>query len=270
VGEDPLLPPRPPEIRKPKTSHFTNTSVVFVDGTSVSDVDSVILGTGFERRFPFLSDGSALTVDPMARSPLNSSGEPGHLITNLRYVRPLYKQLVSLSSSFPPTALYILGLPNLSTSGNLNIAQTIFVINTILDPSLLPRRSESLAELRQSEQDLRSGGYDPDYVGHKLVTDRTWGCDYQDGIVEWLRERRAPYIPLPPKQVYNDRWRRDVLGFENIACMRNGWARIEKLGAEEIHKWVGDIESEEDWAEMMRKLIEWEKEKHGNGTCGAL
>jgi hypothetical protein len=241
-----------------------------VDGTSISDADSVILGTGFERRFPFLSEGGALTVDSMAQSPLNSSAEPGHLITNLRYVRPLYKHLVSLSSSFPSTALYILYLPTITTACTMAVAQTTFIVNTILDPSLLPSRSESLAELRQNEQKLRNDGYDPDYVGHKLVYDAVLGYDYQDGIMDWLREHGAPYNPLPPNQTYIERWRRDMLISGGLACLFNGWARIESLGKEEIHKWVGGMESEEDWVTMMRTLIEWEKEKHGDGTCGPL
>jgi hypothetical protein len=269
VGEDPLLPPNPPAIRKPKISHFTNTSVVFVDSTSISDADSIVLGTGFERRFPFLSEGGALTVDPMAQSPLNSSAEPGQLITNLRYIRPLFKHFMSLSSSFPSPVLYILGLPS-STACTSDIAQTIFIINTIIDPSFLPRRSELLADLRQNEQRLRDGGYDPDYIGHKLVNDPSFGFDYQDGIVEWLRARGAPYIPLPPAHMYVDRWRRELLSLGNIICLISGWKRVENLGEEEVQRWVGDIESEQDWLTMMRKLIEWEKEKQGKGTCGSL
>ena len=42
-------------IPKPRIAYFTNTSIVFEDGTSLSDVDSVILGTGYEFRIPFLS-----------------------------------------------------------------------------------------------------------------------------------------------------------------------------------------------------------------------
>jgi hypothetical protein len=239
-----------------------------MDGTSISDADSIILATGFERVVPFLSEGGLLTVDPMARSPLNSSAESGHLTTNLRYIRPLYKQIMSLSSSFPPTALYILGLPVYTPACTLDITQTLFIINAILDPSLLPRRSELLAELRQREQDLRDEGFDPDYIGHLLIDDKSMGFDYQDGIVQWLRERGARYMPLPPGQTYIDRWRRDLLSHVDLTCMIHGWERVAKLGEEEIHKWVADVESEQDWIIMMRKLIEWEKEESGDEDCG--
>jgi hypothetical protein len=251
----------PPAIEKPRISHFTNTSIIFVDGTSVSSVDSIILGTGYEKRVPFLSDGGALIVNPSARSPLNSSAERGPLTTNLRYIRPLYKQLVSLSSSFPPTAFYIVGLPVVTADCPTGVAQTLFIIDTILNPRLLPPRSELLAELRQHEQILRDRGYDPDDIGHKLVDDKSLGNDYQEEIVQWLRERGAP-LPFPFRRRWVENWRRVYLHFETYVELRNAWKRVRQLGEEDIQKWVGGLESERDWASMMGSLLEWwEKEK---------
>ncbi|XP_072176904.1 flavin-containing monooxygenase 5-like [Diadema setosum] len=44
---------------KPKISKFTETGVVFDDGTEVDDVDAVVFATGFEAKFPYL-DASIL------------------------------------------------------------------------------------------------------------------------------------------------------------------------------------------------------------------
>jgi hypothetical protein len=258
VNPNPLLPVPPGTVLKPRISHFTNSSIVFTDGTSTLDADSVILATGYEMRVPFLSAGNALTIDPTARSPLNSSAETGRLITNLRYLRPLYKQILSLSSEFPMNALYFVGLPIRIANCPSDVAQAIFINNTILDPSLLPPRSELLAELRMGEDELRRKGYDPDYIGHRLVDDVSSGSDYQDGVVQWLRERGAR-VPVDEGSRYVEPWRRWV--GENVGYLRNGWTRVDELGEGEIQKWVDRVETEEDWVRMMHKLVEWKKEK---------
>lgn len=52
-----------------------------------------------------------------------------------------------------------------------------------------------------------------------------------------------------------EQWRRDILGYQ---WLRRGWARIEELG--EGDKWTKNAETEEEWAEVMFKVNEWEKE----------
>jgi hypothetical protein len=251
----------PPAIRKPKISHFTNDSIVFIDGTSTSSADSLVLGTGYELRVPFLTAGRALTVDQNAHSPLNSSAELGHLITNLRYIRPLWRHTLSLSSEFPLGALYFVGLPVLTSPCHSSIAQSLLVANMIADPSILPSRSELLAELRRKEQELRDGGHDPDYVGHHLVSigekGESLGSDFQEEIVNWLRDRG---ISIGKGKFVSD-WRRWVGQMDVMLTLARAWSRVEEIGEKEVGRWVDGLESEDDWASMMHKLFDLQKEK---------
>lgn len=47
---------------KPNISTFTETSVIFEDGTVVEDLEEVIFATGYSISFPFLDD-SVIRVD---------------------------------------------------------------------------------------------------------------------------------------------------------------------------------------------------------------
>ncbi len=101
---------------KPPISHFTNTSVVFEDGTSLTSVDSLVLATGYEFRVPFLSQsppesGIDFPVLEVAPSTTANSTTAQVLTSNLRYIFPLYEHIFSLSPAHPPTALAFVGLP---------------------------------------------------------------------------------------------------------------------------------------------------------------
>ena len=217
---------------------------MFRDGTN-SDADSVLLGTGYELRIPFLDEGNTLVTDPSAHS--NVTHARG-LVTNLRYLFPLHKHVLSLSPSYPPNALAFIGLPIFVANCPSDIAQSLFAAHAIVNPNLLPPRNELLAELAIYEQELREKGYDPYYVGHRLLDGSS--SDYQDDLVRYLKKQGA--IPDDGKE-FVESWRREVL---NHTFLKRGWLRVEELGIEE--EWTKGLGTEEEWADLMRRLNDWQ------------
>lgn len=248
--DDPTgLPPH--EIRTP-VSHFTPTSIFFEDGSSCSDVDSIILGTGYEMRFPHLDHGKTLHTIPSANSNVTY---PIGLVTNLRYVFPLHRHILSLAPQYPPTALIFIGLPSAIANFPSDKAQSLFAAHALANPRILPSREEMLHELYIREETLRSAGRDPYYVGHRLINDTStprgnFGQDYQDALVEYLKESGA----LPDDGVrYVEGWRRRVTS--NSERLWDSWMRIEEMGGE--REWLDGVETEEEWADLMDRLVEW-------------
>ncbi|KAI6191502.1 hypothetical protein M3Y97_00235200 [Aphelenchoides bicaudatus] len=50
-------------VVKPNVASFTENGVVFEDGTSIDDVDTVIFATGYSFAFPYLEDGKLIEVN---------------------------------------------------------------------------------------------------------------------------------------------------------------------------------------------------------------
>lgn len=231
---------------------------MFEDGTSLDDVDSLILGTGYEFRVPFLSPpySSMLTVDP--KTSLNSTTAPS-LITNLRYIFPIYKHIFSLAPGIPPTALAFIGLPVLVANCPSDIAQSLLLSHAIANSSVLPTRERMLEELVEREDGLRHEGLDPYYVGHRLVSEGETDQDYQDGLVEYLKDVGA--LPKDGRK-YVEPWRR--MGRTQSQLLGRAWERVKEHGEE--RKWLEDVRSEDEWADLMQRLFDWQRayeEKHG-------
>lgn len=243
-------------IPKPAISHFTKNSIVFVDGTSASDVDSVVLGTGYENLIPFLSPPHAssllITTDPS--SSVNSS-TVHKLTTNKRYIFPLWKYIFSASPALPPTALSFIGLPTMIANCPSDNAQGLLVAHALANASLLPSREEMLAELIARENFLRERGFDPYQVGHRLVGSDMEPSDYQDDVVQFLLDRGVP-VPVDNESgKYVAPWRRRPL--EQLILLKNGWDRVQTRGEEA--QWIAGVESEQEWAALLDRLIEWER-----------
>ncbi|KAF9234989.1 hypothetical protein BU15DRAFT_89735 [Melanogaster broomeanus] len=236
---------------KPEISNFTSDAVVFADGSRAHDVDAVILGTGYDLRIPFLEDGGEALVKPKS-----SKRDDRVLTTNLRYLFPLHQHVFSLSSSYPTNALAFIGLPIFVANCPSDFAQSIYAAHIIANGSLLGSREELLKELDASEDELRSRGYDPYYIGHRLVDGSSF--DYQDSLIDYLKERKA--IPDDGTNFVED-WRREAGTFQHL---KRGWHRVEELG--EQGTWLQGVETEKDWADLMKRLDQWQKEwekQHG-------
>ncbi|CDO72046.1 hypothetical protein BN946_scf184943.g81 [Trametes cinnabarina] len=245
-------------IPKPRIAYFTNTSVVFEDGSVLDDVDSVILGTGYEFRVPFLSSphSSVLEVDP--DTSYNSTTAPT-LVSNLRYIFPLHRHIFSLAAEIPPTALSFVGLPVLVANCPSDIAQSLLIAHAIANASVLPSRAQMLDELVAREAALRAEGFDPYKVGHRLVASSETDHDYQDALVEYLKDVGA--LPHDGRK-FVEPWRRQSRAQSRL--LGRAWERVVRLGREK--DWLEGVETEEEWAELMARLARWQRsyeEEHG-------
>ncbi|KAF8168196.1 hypothetical protein B0H34DRAFT_779609 [Crassisporium funariophilum] len=239
---------------KPEILHFSSRGVVFKDN-SILDPDIVLLGTGYELQKPFLYAGNAIISDPSARD--NSSVNKA-LVTNSRYIFPLYRHILSLDPSYPTNALAFIGLPTSIANCPSDIAQSLFVANVIRDPTLLPPRPALLSELAAYEESLWNRGYDPYVIGHRMLNGTP--SDYQDDLVDFLKDRGA--IPNEgPKFV--ERWRRDIFTYQYL---KRGWQRIEGLGIGA--EWTNGVETEAQWADLMKRVNDWQRKWENKNGVG--
>ncbi|PCH40375.1 dimethylaniline monooxygenase [Wolfiporia cocos MD-104 SS10] len=237
---------------KPPIAYLTNYSVIFEDGTELFDIDAILLGTGYEFRIPFLSSpqSSVLLTDPATS--FNSSTAQT-LTTNLRYIFPLYQHIFSLAPTVPPTALTFIGLPVLIANCPSDFAQGQIVAHALANASLLPSHDEMLNDLISRERSVSARGYDPYYEGHRLVDGDTEAQDYQDSLVDYLKKNGA--IPDDGRK-YVEPWRR--ASRSQAPLLLRAWKRAGKLGEQE--RWLAGIETEDEWADLMARLAEWQRE----------
>ncbi|KAF9219777.1 FAD/NAD(P)-binding domain-containing protein [Gyrodon lividus] len=230
---------------KPEISYFTSDAVVFADNSRARDVESVILGTGYDLRIPFLENGGEVLVKSKS-----NERDDRVLTNNYRYLFPLHNHIFSLSPSYPTNALAFIGLPILVANCPSDSAQSIYAAHIIANASLLGSREELLEELDSNENDLRLRGYDPYYIGHRMVDGSTF--DYQDGLINYLKKRGA--IPDDGTNFVED-WRREAGAYQHL---KRGWKRVGELGQEEA--WLRGVKTEAEWADLMSRLNQWQKE----------
>ncbi|KAF8330455.1 uncharacterized protein EI90DRAFT_3060806 [Cantharellus anzutake] len=246
-------------IPKPRLSHFDRDAIYFEDGSSVTDVDSVILATGYRYIVPFLIAGNALVIDPNARSHNTSHIHPPPLLrltSNGKYMHPLYKHTMSLSSYFPPSSLFVFALPRIPPPALGDSAQAIFATRVIADPSLVANRISLLRELEEDEERLRRAGYDPDKRAHTLVDLGDLGQAsnlWMESLIDFLKERNVTGLPLPGSGGrYVDDWRRKHGDLRALVGMLFTWREVEKRG--ESEKLLAGRRTEKDWAELLDYL----------------
>ncbi|KAI0792008.1 FAD/NAD-P-binding domain-containing protein [Abortiporus biennis] len=257
-------------IAKPEISHFTKNAIFFVDGSSLDTVDAVISATGYNFLVPFLnraptwspSSLPGLTTDPHTQANSTTSES---LITNLRYIFPLYRHIFSLSKSYPPTALSFIGLPVLIANCPSDIAQAIFVAQSIANSSVLPSREDMVTDLVHQENRLLERGYDPYVVGHKMVGGDDDAMAYQNDLVAYLKKKGQ--LPNDGKD-YVEQWRRDAR--KGSFLLKRAWDRVEAAGEES--KWLSGVQSEDEWAALMKRLADWQEEweKEHPNSLGTL
>jgi hypothetical protein len=241
---------------------MNSSSIIFADGSSVSDVDDIILGIGYDLKFPFLTSGGHLPIVPVPRDPREHADHD--LSTNLRYIRPLHEHVLSLSSKYPLGSLYFIGLVTLTYYAANDMAQAMFMAHTLANPTLLRMHNGSLTRsqdarqkyldlLRTKEDSLRAQGFNPDVEGHHFPGPVKGAQDYQDVLVEWLKERGVQGLP---EDGFVEQWRRraGAIHFD----IGNAWRKVEALG--EQQKWLEGVTTEEEWAQLMERLVDWYKQ----------
>ncbi|KAI0031614.1 hypothetical protein K488DRAFT_38651, partial [Vararia minispora EC-137] len=241
---------------KSRVVSFTPDCVLFADNTTLASVDTVILATGYEHRADFLTRGGSLDVVPAGQQ------RDGRLSTSLRYVRPLWRHMFALDATLPPTALAFIDLPLFASNGMIASAQALFLGHALADPHILPSRAAMQAELLGYERRLHAEGLDPAYVGHRLIAfpgdvDPDADAAYQDDLVRLLQAAGLAGVGgVPPSGTnFTESWRR--YGRAHSRLMRRKWERIEGEGEAVVRKWIGGVRSEEGWARVMQRLVEW-------------
>ena len=213
-----------------------------------------------------------MTTNPSAYS--RPEGE-NRLTANLNYLFPIDRQIVSLSSLHPLNALLFIGLPFPVTHAPGDVAQSMFAGHLIARPDLVYPTShitghegwnETLARelllksLTALENRLAGEGFDVYHLGHKLnIGSYHNGNGYQDSLIAHLQSRDL----IPPHDggyVFVEPWR--VRGTGNILRLRIIWEEIERRGEEEVKWWLDGIVTEEEWADLMDRLLKW-GEEHG-------
>jgi len=263
----PLLPS---VIYKSRTSHLTQTSVIFDDGSQVPDVDIVILATGYEYRFPFLCDRDPYAVNstksPDGKSVLYINGHAksrvngGPLVSNLKYVFPLHKHTISLSSLHPLNALSFVGLPQPLANAPSDIVQSLLIGHMIANRSAMFPGSEDgvrsglLHELDVHENKQKEQGLDPYKIGNRVLGKNNNGTMYMEGLYADLKA--SGVIPDDGKK-YLPEWR--DFGVRYIFTLMRTWKEIEEKG--EGMKWLRGVETEEEWGDLMRRLVRYAKNR---------
>ena len=105
-------------------------TVVLVDGSRESDIDLIIIGTGYEVSIPFLPQ-IKLGV-PTLPPPL-----PNELYNSTYHVFPLAYQLFPLRGEFPPTSIAFTGLPSRVSPIPLFEDQAQAIARVLEDPESL-------------------------------------------------------------------------------------------------------------------------------------
>lgn len=244
--------------------------MVFEDGTELSDLDVIILATGYQNRFPFLCDKDPYASDSTRQSegksvlitnPKAKSRPAGPIVTNLNYVFPLDREIISLSSLHPLNALTFVGLPLPIANAPSDIVQALFVGNLIADRERLFPGSEEAArdallrKLTSHEDRLREQGFDPYSLGQRLVGVNNTELHYQEELYSFLKSRGV--IPEDDRN-FVEEWR--IFGRDNAILLKATWKEVERRG--EQAKWVDGIETEEEWARLLYRLVEW-GQRHG-------
>lgn len=82
---------------------------------------------------------------------------------------------------------------------------------------------------------------------------------YQNKIVKYLKDHGR--LPDDGKD-YVEQWRK--VARQESFLLKRAWDRIETSGDEK--KWLDGIETEDEWADLILRLVEWQKrweEEHG-------
>jgi len=213
-------------------------SVLLIDGSTESDIDLVILATGYEMSFPFLPQ--IKQGIPPIPPPL-----PSELYNSTYHVFPLAYQLFPLRGDFPPTSIAFSGLTYMVGPFPLFEAQARAIARVLESP-------ESL--------DTLACAVDITSRAHKLM--------HEEGIDDPLR--MAKRWSRLAKLIEPYEYRSQLLAFSGeswkvsdreFECwklkdeMRREWRAIEQSGkAKEWLKGVG-ANGPEDWLELCLKIV---------------
>ncbi|KAI5477246.1 FAD/NAD P-binding domain-containing protein [Pseudohyphozyma bogoriensis] len=251
------LPAIPGAIWKPRISHFTPSSIVFTDGSTLSSEKvTVFLATGYENLIPFLRDLSYAPIDP--KVPVRS------LTTNGSYITPIHADLFAADASIPTNRLAVVGLPWYTAVGGTSYIQGLAVGHAIAEEGFLPGLEEIWRELEEKERRVREQGKEPTKIGHNFINPGDAEA-YQDSLLLSIRSRSSIALPSwlsDPNTPYIEDWRRYwrangvKLGITYAKAVESG------LGGEK--RFTSETGTQEDWVRAMEELERWGEENVWN------
>ena len=177
--------------------------------------------------------------------------------------------MVSLSSLHPLNALLFIGLPYLTYYAPNGIAQSIFAGHLISRPDRVYPTShltgrdnwnETLARqillknLTALEDRLAGQGFDFYRLGHKMDNERYPREEYQDSLIAHLQSQGL----VPPHNggyIFVEPWR--IRTTKNLLRLEGIWKEIESRGEEEVRRWLNGVKTEDEWADLMDRLLQW-------------
>ncbi|TBU26980.1 FAD/NAD(P)-binding domain-containing protein [Dichomitus squalens] len=220
--------------------------VVFEDGTTVSGIDHVVLATGYQFNFPFLSEPEVVAAMPPRVPPV-----PPVLYNSTYHVFPMAKAMFPLVTSYPPSSLAFLGLPLRVAPFPLTEVQTRAALKVFADPSSLDLEREAAAI------DARYQAFRAEKGDNEIAIADAWFrfgfkemFDYRDELHEFMGdEYRVP------------EWEKRL--FEQKDALREQWRELERLGeADEWSRGVGARgDPWQEWAEFMWKVLRREESR---------
>lgn len=217
-------------------------TVVFEDGRA-TDIDHVVLATGYVMSFPFLPQ---LRQSSMPRVP----PLPSHVLNSTYNVFPLARHVFPLQDDFPADTIAFVGLLIRVAPFPVFEAQGRFIAKVFAQPSSLDRAKESSRIIARYEK-IRE----------------QWGDDTTILAKEWHKFAELEQFS----------YRRDILDFaevgeqwdpeewvEEMYCakgqLRKAWVELERNG--QADKWVHGVGKggRHEWVSMMRRLLQASKD----------
>jgi len=212
-------------------------TVVLVDGSIESDIDLIIIGTGYEVSIPFLPQ-IKLGV-PTLPPPL-----PNELYNSTYHVFPLAYQLFPLRGEFPPTSIAFTGLPSRVSPIPLFEDQARAIVRVLEDPEFLDCLS-CAADVVERARTLIG----PEGTEDPLCFAKAW---IRFGTLEPFKYR-AELNAFAGNDWTAPDWEIEL--WTKKLILRREWNEIERRGeSEEWLKGVG-LNRVEDWVELCKRLI---------------
>ncbi|EJC99304.1 FAD/NAD-binding domain-containing protein [Fomitiporia mediterranea MF3/22] len=230
-------------------------AVYFEDGSVETDIDHILLATGYVLSFPFVKTPD-LPINPnpphFPFSPAESL--PEHLHNGGHWLFPLARFLFPLTNDFPPTAVAFVGLPVRVAPFPIFEAQAHAIVHAFADPASLDVSAET-QEIYSRIAILRADpniGDSDNSLAHAWHTFRgREQFDYRDALHDFAG-------------LTGDEWRVPewtVEAYANMNELRKLWKEI--VAAGEADDWVRGVGEggEEEWVEVMKKLLEMAKKR---------
>ena len=212
-------------------------SVLLEDGSIESDIDLVILATGYELSFSFLSQ--IKSEIPALPPPL-----PNELYNSTYHVFPLAHYLFPLQGVFPPHSIAFPGLQHRVAPFPLFEDQARAIVRVLKDPACLDRLSCAVNIATRMQALIHEKGTDdPVHIA------KAWSCFRPLEQFEYRTQLNA----FSGKKWTAPEW--EIEFWENRSLIRREWKTIQQSGkAEEWMRGVGS-NGMEDWIEQCRLLI---------------